>query len=566
MKKLRDKAANLPDATSLITGSLSRRIGIAVFVTVLVLDVAVAGLSYFSHKSEFIADQAAEARVLFTAAVDAARYPSIDTLTEVGNNLVRRTRVEGGVIISGAGEDRAVFGTVPTLTWADARIDGQLARFDEPNRVFDVFISPEQTQLPYGLILRLDAAEDWDKLIAHQMEQILLMLVVAAILGLVTAFFVKSQVVKPAGSIKAVVDLALNSLEDVNGRRTGVSRNDEIGALARSVDQLLFLTSTTFTDELAAALSIIDKSPHGIVTLSEQGYMVSANEAALRLFGERSFKGLLERDPSSLFRYGEETVTSVELASRGRILGPGEVLHEGGDFPCLIAGDTVYRDDGSVLRRFLIFVDMRALVNQVRDEVHRREAAEREVARLSGDLRLLRRLFDACLVVAELDGFVDQRTGSVTMQPKTLIDWWKKRLESEGETVPTKLEYEDLPPVQGEPAELRRLFDTALEIVRLRSGAADPHIAVLGTIEKDNTVTLLFRESDEAGMDAAIDSKIDVAILFGALGVLCRRQGGSLDAMTGQADGNRVTVKLTIDADAINAESLTGAANKPEAA
>jgi len=539
---------------SALTKSVCRRVALIVFATVVVLDAFVAVPVYIGHTNEFIADQASEAKVLFAAAVDTTRYPSIEALTLIGENLVRSTKVAGGIVISGAGEDRAAFGTVPSLTWADARLDGEVTRFDKETGEFDVFISPEHTQLPYGLILRLDVAKDWAHMRQHELQLVVLLLVVAVVLSVLTAVVVANQVVRPLDKVRKAVDFALNAPEETGGLRTGVSRNDEIGELARSVDQLLFLTSTTFTDELAAALAILETSPHGIVTLSEQDHFVSANAAALKLFGERDFDGLLKRDPASLFRFGDETVTGVELAARGRVLGPGEILSDSGDFPCLIAGDTVTRSDDSVLRRFLIFVDMRDLVEQVRNEVRRREAAESEVERLSGDLRLLRRMFDACLVITELDSGATNRSNAVTVQPNMMVDAWKGRLEADGFSVPTKVEHGDLPPILGDPAELRRLFDTALEVVRLRSLSKDPHISIAGRMD-NGFLDVVVQEINDAGAEVAITSDIDMAILFGALGVLCRRQEGALTAMKGADDGNRLGLQLKVDVKTMDADS-----------
>jgi PAS domain-containing protein len=543
---------------SALTGSVCRRVALVVFAAVIVLDAIVMIPVYLTEKEDFLVERALEARSLFTAGVDASRYPSIDTLVEVGENLVRNTKVEGGVLISGAGEDRAVFGAVPSLTWAEARLDGKLVLFDSDDGKFDIFISPEETQLPYGLILRLDVAEDWAKLTGHITEQLVLALVVAIVLSILTSLIVANQVVRPLGTIRKTIDVALNAPEEAGSIHTGVSRNDEIGVLAQAVDQLLFLTSTTFSDDLAAAVTILETAQHGILTFSEQGHLISANKAALSLFGESRFEDLLNRDPTSLFRFGDETVDCNEFAGRGRVLGPGEILRDSGeDFPCLVAGDTVMRADGSVLRRFLIFVDMRALVEQVRSEVHRRETAEREVKKLASDLRLMRRMFDACLVITELGAAGDKRKRSVTLQPRGLVDAWMERLATVGEPPPDHVDIGELPPVIGDPAELRQLFDTALEVVRLRSSSPNPRISITGA-SSGSDVTVVIRECDEKNADLTISKDVDVALLFGALGVLCRRQDGSIVATTGQEDGNRLAFRLKIDltvADSVAAES-----------
>lgn len=546
MRTILKKTVHPSSILSALTGSVCRRVALVVFLAVIVLNAAVTIFVYHTDRNDFVRERTAEALSLFAAAVDSTAYPGIEALTRMGENLVRNTKVDGGVVISGAGEDRAVFGTVPGLTWAEARLNGEVVRFSPATGAFDIFISPEQSRLPYGVILRLNAAEDWRKLSANLFQQAMLLLAVAVVLSVLTALIVANQVVRPVATIRKVVDLTLNAPEDSGAVRTGISRTDEIGALARAVDQLLFLTSTTFTDELAAAVTILETSPHGILTFSEQGHLISANQAALALFGERNFTGLLNRDPTSLFRFGDEAVDCVEFAGRGRMLGPGEILQEPENFPCLVAGDTVNRADGTVLRRFLIFVDMRDLVDQVRAEVHRREAAERRVTDLVSDLRLMRRNFDACLVITEMDDTGTARPSPVTLQPRGLIDTWMERLAADGEPVPAGLEIGDLPPVKGVPADLRRLFDTALEVVRRRSGAADARIAISATGGGDD-VAIVFREITEDGADVEIASDVDMAILLGALGVLCRRQGGALMAMTGKDGTNQLAIRLKVD-------------------
>ncbi len=546
MKEILKTAVRPSSILSALTGSVCRRVALVVFLVVILLDAVVTVPVYLTEKESFVRDRTVEALALFSAAVDPTIYPSIETLTRIGDNLVRSTKVDGGVIISGAGEDRAVFGIAPSLTWAEARLGGETSRFDSAAGTFDIFISPERSQLPYGVILRLGVGPDWQALTGNLLEQALLLFAVAIVLSMLTSLIVANQVVRPVETVLKAIEFALDTPEESANFHTGISRNDEIGALARAVDQLIFLTSTTFADDLAAAVSILDMSPHGILTFSEQGHLMSANRAALSLFGERTFEGLLNRDPKSLFRFGDETVDCIQFAGRGRVLGPGEILHDPEDFPCLVAGDTVKRSDGTVLRRFLIFVDMRDLVEQVRNEVRRREAAESMVKQLNGDIRLMRRLFDACLVVTDLDGGTEGRSNAVTLQPRGMIDAWMERLKADGETMPANVEIGELPPVVGNPAELRRLFDTVLEVVRLRSAAPAPGLSIVG-FNGGDTVSIVVREVAADGGDAAISSDTDVAILLGAAGTLCRRQQGSLVAMKGKDEANQIAFRLKID-------------------
>lgn len=542
MKRILQKTVRPPSIATVVTGSVCRRVGAAVFVAVVILEAAVTVPIYLQEKRDFDRQRSAEALALFTSAVDPARFPSVEALSKSGEGLVNSSKIAGGAVISGAGEERSIFGQMPALTWADARLNGESTRFSSATGAFDVFLSPEDTKLPYGVILRLDATEDWNRLSRHLVDWILMSLLVAAAASTVAALIVAREVARPLHTIHSAVEFTLNNPEDAEGTRTGVSRNDEIGSLARAIDQLLFLTSSTFADELAAAVSILEKAPHAILTFSEHGHLVSANPAALRLFGETSFASLLRRDPESLFRYGGKTISAAGLADRGGVLGPGEILNATGDFPCLIAGDTVKRADGTILRRFLMFVDMRDLVDGVRNEVRRRESGDREVRRLNGELQLLRQMFEACLVVTGLDGNEADRANEVTVIPQGLVEAWRSRLAKEGHAI-DRIGVSDLPPVIGDSSALRRLFDIALEIVRLRSRSDNPRIVVSG-VARNGTATFAISETDGAGGTVAISSRKDLTVLVGALGVLCKRQKGMLTAVSDGGDANRLSFQL----------------------
>lgn len=506
-------------------------------------------LPVFSRlRDNFVEAQTTEAVALFQAAVDPTRYPSVTRLVEIGENLVRSTKIAGGTLISGAGEVRANFGETPTLSWMDARLSGNTARLNTDTAVLDVFMPPEDTKIPYGVILRVDVGEDWGHLIEQMFDRALLSLFVALTLTVVTILIVAREVVRPLATIRKTVDEALNSPETTDGWHTGISRNDEIGELARTVDQLLFLTSSTINDELAASHAIIERAPHGILVFSEQGHIVSANAAVLDLFGEASVETLLRRDLRSLFRYNGETVDAAEFVARGAALGNGEILRGSDDaFPCLVAGNTVKGLDGSVLRRFLIFVDMRALVNEVRNEMSRRETAEADAAQLRDELRLLRRMFDACLVLTELSSADIAPSRTVTVIPEEQIEGWRTRLAKGGDPPIEQVATVDLPPILGDPAQMRKLFDTALETVRLRSAQAQPDICVTAALNDGGVATFTVKEGEAGSNAPAISSDTDVALLLAALGVLCRHQAGMLLSTSGIEEANAISFRLKVD-------------------
>lgn len=537
--------------SGMVSGGIARRVALVVFLSVLLLDAIVTVPAYFRAKERFSEAVGEQAYTLFTAAVDPALYPRIETLRQTGETLVTISKISGGTIYSGAGEERARFGTPPNLDWTQARISRQTSRFSPASGMFETFLPPEATRIPYGIVLGLDVRRDWDRVVSQIRERTLLSVLVAVLAAIAAAVAVSCWVTRPVRAMRASVDNALNDPEAAVRHLSGLPRHDELGRLALALDQLLFFTSALHDEELLPALSIIDRSPHGVLVLSEGDHLISANAAALQLFGTRSLEALRARPADGLLRFDSKPTTIVALLSGGDVIGHGEILRSDGEIPCLMAGGTLRRPDGTVSRRFMMLVDMRGLLDEVRNEVLNRQRAEREAARLSDELRRVRRAFDACLVVLELDGAEAPRSNAVNVLPDELIAAWRARLPGDGIPVPPEVVHSGLPPLLGDPGELRRLVDTALEVIRMRSAAAVPEIRIVASMDEAESALFMLSEpskDDASGNTVApIAADQNIAVYLAALSVLCRRQRGVLVHAAGSGDGNAIALRLRID-------------------
>jgi len=534
---------------ALLSGGVARHVALTVFVCGLIASALAAVPSYMSAKARFIEGLRGHATALFVAAVDPSRYPGVDSLLRLGETVMSQSNIVGGTIYSGAGEERGQFGTPPDLDWTNARLGREVTRFTPLDGSFETYLAPEVTGIPYGIMLRLDARDGWARIVTDLQERFLVSALAALLVAIASGLAVSVWVAQPVRSIAAAVDNALNDPAEATRLLARVPQRDELGRLAQAIDQLLFFTAASQEEELMPVLMMLDQCAHGILIMSAEGHLISANPAALRLFGVRSLAALRARPPDRLLRFEQRPVEPLALVAKGPVIGHGEILRGDGEIPCLVSGDSIRGRNGEITRRFLMLVDMRGLLDEVRNEVLNRQRAEREVARLVLDLRRARKAFDACLVLLELDGADAPRANAVTVQPDELIDAWIERLAAESTAAP-KLFRAALPPLLGDPGELRRLVDMALEIVRMRSSAPIPQMRIVATVEDEETALFVVSEiSQQDGSDtvAPIARAEDAAIFLAALSVLCRRQQGALQSAAARDNGNAVAVRLRID-------------------
>ncbi len=548
--RLRGSAKEPGAIRSLIMGSVCRKAVLTVLTAALVLGAVALVPAYDGLRKSFAAEMRQGTRDLVRTAIDPQEFPNLDRLMAIGDHLVRATDVTGGVYLSGIGELRGTFGEEPGLKWIEARVHGNAWRLSDDHSRFEMFFPPEATGTPYGLIVERDTGHRWAAALDRAVNALLFLL--AAVVGLAAfvAVFVNRHVQRPLAILRNSVDFALNQPERAQKHLSQIARRDEIGQLSRALDQLLFFTANTVDDELAAAQAITEKNPHAIMTFSAEGHLLSANAAALRLFSARDVEALARRDPECLFRFGGEPRTAADLVSGGPAFGPGEIVLPGSTIPCLIGGDIVRRADGSPLRLFLVFVDVTSLVTDMREQVRQRQGADSEMNAMRDRLQRMRHLFDACLVLLELDNDSAPSGQPVTMSPDHFLDGWLSKAVTAGGMLPGAIAREELPPVMGDPDELRRLFSTVLDAIRLRSPEPTPSLRVLSALKQADQVTITIHTEPEDGSEVpcgGIASGEDVSLMLAAAAVLARRQGGRLVATSMDDIGNAVIFALPVD-------------------
>ena len=146
---------------SLLVSRLARYLAITVYGTVLAVCLATIAYRYNHTVQVHFTEKQRDVGELFRAAVDDRRFPIIPELIEIGEHLVRIGLAEGGVYVDAIGQDQGQFGQLPDLTWRDAVLTQVSERTSHDRQHLDIYLRPDDTELQYGVILRVDARPVW---------------------------------------------------------------------------------------------------------------------------------------------------------------------------------------------------------------------------------------------------------------------------------------------------------------------------------------------------------------------------------------------------------------------
>ncbi len=529
------------------SGHIVRRLVVAVVLAALLLNAVLAVPAYLRWHKLFIDDLRAEATEVVRGAIDPDRFPTLRELARTGEHLVRSTDIEGGIWVTGIGEERASFGEAPELSWADARLHDETWRLSPDKGTFELFLSQEITGVSYGLLVRADARPAWQRTLYRLGELALLALIAVSALAVATAAIARRMVSDPLAAIHEAVETALNDPDGFASDLSQVSRCDETGRLSLALDQLLIFLRAQI-DERRAADSLIERIQHGVLIFSAHGHLLDANRAALRLFDAPDVASLREREGGCGFHFNGEWTTAPNLLEDGAAFGPGEIGDPQTGTPCLVAGDVIHGTEGAPERYFAIFVDMSRAVSDMRHQVALRQKAEREKRRSDEELARLRRRFEACLVLLEHDDDDVPRARPVTVDPAKVIQHWLEKAVERGVMQADGVRHEDLPALLGDPKEMRRLFEALLDAVRLRSSEDRPSLVVTAEVaEKQANFTVYSTDPSGQHPVGMISAREDVSLFLAAAGRLARREEGELIATSMAESGNAIAVKLPLD-------------------
>ncbi len=160
-------AVRITSLIKLPSTRLSRRIAVWVFVSVIVIEAIILIPSYRNRRQELLSQLAdlSGAKIAVMAVLTPAASADAVLMNYV-RVLSHHPPVAGGAVYDDDGKRVGGFGEAPALTYADVHDRGTLARLSPDGARYDVFFSDGHIPNDYSLVIRHDAGQVRQELVA----------------------------------------------------------------------------------------------------------------------------------------------------------------------------------------------------------------------------------------------------------------------------------------------------------------------------------------------------------------------------------------------------------------
>ncbi|MCB1490652.1 MAG: PAS domain-containing protein [Rhodobiaceae bacterium] len=526
------------------------RIVVSIAATILLTCSAISGLSiyqaYPSLRDAHFDRARANMVLAFKAAVDSKTYPTLPQLVEYGDHLVEVTTITGGAYFDSVGEYRGRFGHKPLLTWQKAKLDQIERAFVDDNKQMEIFIDPSEIGIDYGIALRFEIKDIWKAIDAELARKITTVLAVTLATTVSLTLLITVIVLVPVNRMRSAVAHTLDDPKDAQSFSLRMRRRDELGQLGRGIDQLFYVLSHTFEEDLGNALAIQAHIPNPLVIYGADGEVEDANPAALAFFDVTN-PTEIEPVAHQEVRIDGSDLTLREFLERGQGLEYGD-FHSGDDWvPCRIGGGIIRRQNGAVRRYFAILTDLTFAQTQMTELKIERDTAQENAGVWASRNRELRDLLDACMAIVENGKVPDTGKQRPSTLPERVINTWYRDAIRTGRMEPRSLRHSVLPPIGVDHGPAKRIFNHVLSAVHARSERDHPKILVTAREKPNGTVEFTIGEvlhdaSSEAPMSKT--GKTGASIYMAAFTNLLDGIGGRLVRLTGSRGENTLVFRL----------------------
>lgn len=493
-----------------------------------------------------------EALTAFRSAVDPGIYPTLVELLELGTYVTTVSPIRGGAFFDSIGEYKGHFGTRPLLTWRAAKLDEIDSAFVSNGAAMEMFVDGSDIGVPYGVALQFDLANAWAGIDRDVARAVTEAAAIASALAAALTIMLSAMVILPLNRMDTAIRHALDDPKGAVSNALNWRRKDEFGLVSRGVDQLFYVLSNTFEEDLGNALAIQAHAPFGLVIYNADHSVAGANRAALAFFGVSTPKEIGEFDPAFLRRAADgdrtaEPIAVADLLRVGRVLETGQILRGEDWVPAQIGGAVIRRPNGKVRRYFFMFSDLTDLDAQIAEARAERDALRRDLALEQQQSLQQRHLLDACISVIEEEAPLRPRERARPVMPAQIVNKWYADALRGGFMKPESLRHSRLPPLRIDAAHAEKLFSHALFSVHQRSAAKAPRILVRGNVTDDGrpvyVITEITGDTEDLTAMRAVHSA-NASIYVTALNRSLVACGGRLLSSIGASNENAVVFDL----------------------
>ncbi|SON54213.1 hypothetical protein HDIA_0672 [Hartmannibacter diazotrophicus] len=528
----KDKAKSEGSGRKLIKFSLPSAISATFIVASLTFVVTVGGINaaiFFIGKlryTEELANLRKTSIALLQSAIDPRFQSKAEEIGRVGTRLVVIDALKGASIFDATGSQLETFGERPFTTFNAIRHGVIPAPESSEEARAEFHISPEESQTAYHLLIRVDTSQMLARVAANLRQLRIMSVMIGLLVSLFSGFLVRQRIALPAKRINRIVREALLTPTRAGEERCDIGRRDEIGHLAREIDDFLLQFAAAWRTKVMVADMLLSTSPIGVIQFSDKGVILAANPAAHSLVNLEFDQGGKELPRTLRLTASDQTVS---LDKAGVNFGTETYLVEAMEAPTptyLLASAVANEDTEGFKTTVLLLTDATKLYKERLSLIEERDRGWRDVEERSRRQLELKMMLESCLsLMAPAPSGPD---GSI--EPMPMAEAWINDAQAVG-LVKSAESSVEAPTVSGDSHDIDAVMRLALLTAMARIGKSPVDIVVEGKGINFETAAYTVRaRAPAAGAELADASSnaTDWNLALAALRVAIKRVKGQM--------------------------------------
>lgn len=373
-------------------GRLPRRISLRVFISILIIEMIILVPSVLDFEKRHLDNlrQLAEAKAngSIAAALHRARDQQDGQVLGLDNTaahsrnvrvldeLIVGSSVVGATLYSDDGDEDISTGVKPVYG-KDEFVSFEDGRFAGPENYRKAYYE-FKTQVRFAdhtdtLVVRIHTNSLHTAKVNYILRISGLVLLIAVVVCGSTMYVLHTTIIRPLYRIRDHLDAVREDPERALDHKLGGSRDDEVGQVYQSIDNLLDRVAATYREEVGLLAGMIEESPLGAMAYDADGRLAYVNDACIEMWGgggdNEAFAVNGPRFRNADFPNG---ATMPELLKVGAAPEVELIRADGDAISCILNAGRLRDADGAILRYHATISDvskLRLLESRFRDAV-----------------------------------------------------------------------------------------------------------------------------------------------------------------------------------------------------
>lgn len=269
---------------------LCRRIGLYVFLAIIVVEAAILIPSYRNYERDLLKSLESSAQAALSATFLKSSHASVSDLKLLGRILVSQKVIAGGILYDPHLKEIASFGMRPALTKEAIAQNSKVHHRSQNKKWYDISLTSDALRAPYSMIARLDASMVSEELVAFVWRILGLVLLISAVVCLATMIIVGNLILAPVIKLRENLIAAYADPDHVDRYVLENRFQDELHDVVEATNSLLHHVGTSYRDTLKAMSAMANQATDAILAYDEDGNILYANKACVKLTGFVSTK------------------------------------------------------------------------------------------------------------------------------------------------------------------------------------------------------------------------------------------------------------------------------------